>query len=163
MINLPYVLGVLIILSFASVCFFGAPFVPTRRKWAKEALGMVKFGKDDLVVDLGSGSGTILKLLSKRGIKSVGYELNPLLWVISKIRFMFVNLVEVKLTNFWTQDLPEETSVVYVFAVTRDADRLVKYFNNQSKQRRFVVITFGLELPTKKNIKHTNGAFLYKF
>lgn len=163
MINLFYILGVLIILSFAFVCFFGAPFVPTRKKWAKEALDMVELSDKDLVVDLGSGTGTILKLLDDKIIPSIGYEMNPILWFMSKVRFMFSKNVNVKLSNFWKQDLPEKTTVVYVFAIVRDARKLEEYFKNQSKNRQIKVITFGFELPNKKSLKHTKGAFLYQF
>ena len=163
MINLLFILIVAIVLCFAFVCFYGAPFVPTRKKWAEKALEMVKLGKDDLVVDLGSGSGTILKMLSKKGVRSIGYEINPLLWILSKARFMFVRCTNVKLANFWAQNLPNDATVVYVFAVARDAKRLEEYFETQSRKRQFSVITFGFRLPSKKNIKQTDGAFLYKF
>ena len=163
MINTIFFLVVAIILCFAWVCFFGAPFVPTRKKWAQEALNLVKLTKDDFVVDLGSGSGTILKILSNQRIRSVGYELNPILWVISKIRFIFSNFARVELANFWKQDLPKQTTVVYVFAVVRDAKKLEKYFTRQSQNSSIKVITFGFKLPNKNVIKRTNGAFLYQF
>lgn len=163
MINLLYILGVIIILSFAFVCFFGAPFVPTRKKWAKEALGMVKLSGQDLVIDLGSGNGTILRLLEKQNVKSIGYEINPILWLISKIRFLFSKTANVKLANFWNQNLPEKTTVVYVFALVRDKNKLEKYLKKQSKNRPIKVITFGFALPNYKSLERTKGAFLYQF
>ena len=40
---------------FAFSVFFGAPFVPTRRKWAKNALELADIKQSDVVIDLGSG------------------------------------------------------------------------------------------------------------
>jgi hypothetical protein len=158
-----YILGVLVVLSFAWVCFFGAPFVPTRKRWARAALELAEIKKSDLVVDLGSGSGTILKILSEGGVRSVGFELNPILWVVSSLRFWFTDLATVRLANFWRQDLPKGTTVVYVFAVVRDAAKLEKYLATQSKRGSLRVITFGFELPTKKTVKRAGGGFLYQF
>jgi SAM-dependent methyltransferase len=152
-----------VVMCFAFVCFFGAPFVPTRKRWAEQALNLVKFNERDLVVDLGSGSGTILKLLARRGVRSIGYELNPIMWLISKVRFLTTDLASVKFGNFWRQDLPKNTTLVYVFAVVRDAEKLEKYLAKQAKGRKLKVITFGFKLPTKKVVKHTKGAFLYQF
>ncbi|MDR3125841.1 MAG: hypothetical protein LBU20_02110 [Candidatus Nomurabacteria bacterium] len=157
------VLTVLVVCSFAAVCFFGAPFVPTRRKWAQQALELAKLGDRDLVVDLGSGSGTILRILAERRIRAVGFELNPILWLVSKLRFLKNNFIQVRLRNFWRQDLPAGTTAVYVFALTRDARKLEEYFLKQAQKSGFSVITFGFELPTKKAAKHTKGAFLYNF
>jgi SAM-dependent methyltransferase len=163
MIDLIYILVLAVVLCFAAVCFVGAPFVPTRKKWAAEALKLVDFDKNDLAVDLGSGSGTVLKLLADQGVRSVGYELNPILWLVSKLRFWGNDLAKVKFINFWVQDLPSETTVVYVFAVVRDAKKLEKHFTNQAKNKKLKVITFGFELPVKKPVKRTKSAFLYQF
>jgi hypothetical protein len=124
---------------------------------------LVKFGEDDLVVDLGSGSGTILRLLAARGVRSVGYELNPILWLVSKLRFLTSDLASVRLGNFWRRDLPADTTLVYVFAVVRDAEKLEKYLENQARGKKLKAITFGFELPSKKAARHTRGAFLYQF
>ena len=161
MISLIYIVGVLVVLSFAYVCLFGAPFVPTRKLWAQQALGLARLTQRDLVVDLGSGSGTILGLLAAMGVRSVGYELNPLLWAWSRLKFIGSRLVTVKFANFWRQELPAGTTLVYVFALQRDAGKLVKYFKRQNRPLK--VITFGFELPREKAIKQTTGAFLYQF
>jgi hypothetical protein len=154
---------IVVVLCFALVCFFGAPFVPTRKKWAKSALGLVKLSQRDLVVDLGSGSGTVLAQLARQKVPSIGYELNPILWAISKLRFLTNDLVRVELKNFWLQNLPAKTSVVYVFALERDAAKLEKYLEQQSNEQPLKVITFGFELPTRTPTKKTQGAFLYQF
>lgn len=163
MINFFIILGIIILICFTFVCFLGAPYVPTRKKWAIDALDLVKLDSEDLVIDLGSGSGAILKIISKRSIPVIGYELNPILWFISKLRFIFSKNTKVKLVNFWKENLPDKTSVVYVFALDRDAKKLEEYFEEQSKNRSIKVITFGFKLPNKKEKKHTKGAFLYYF
>jgi len=149
------------VLTFGFVVFFGAPFVPTRGKWAKEALELADIKPSDTVVDLGSGSGIILKLVAQKGAQAIGYELNPILVLFSKIRLMqYKNRVQVKLANFWATDLPAKTTIVYVFAVERDAVRLEKYLTQQ-KIKNLRVITFGFSLPNHKSVRQTKAAKLY--
>lgn len=155
-----------IVLCFASVCFFGSPFVPTKKEWAEDALNLVVLSKNDLVVDLGAGNGKILRLLSRKGIRSIGYELNPLLALFSKLILYKNSDAKIKMKNYWKIDLPAETTVVYAFMVERDAKKLEQYLQRQIKivkTRKIKLITFGFNLPNKKAIKQTTGARLYIF
>jgi hypothetical protein len=165
MIEILLAAALLVVLCFGFVVFLGAPFVPTRRRWAEAALNLIKLQADDVVVDLGSGNGAILKLLAQRGIRSVGYEINPILYLLSKLStIQCVPKPSLRLKNFWVAQLPPDSTVVYVFAVQRDSAKLVKYLTAQAKlvkNRQLKVITFGLRLPNQKPIKQTDGAFLY--
>ncbi|MDR1196839.1 MAG: class I SAM-dependent methyltransferase [Candidatus Nomurabacteria bacterium] len=157
-----FVLAGLVLLMGFSV-FFGAPYLPTRRRWAKAALDLAKISKKDLVVDLGSGDGAILRLVAGCGARSIGYEINPILWLIAKIRLCRDRpKPEVYLANYWLVDLPAETTIVYAFCVQRDAAKLEKYLSKQ-KPKKLKVITFGFKLPNRKPVKHNNGACLYIF
>lgn len=160
------IIVIIVVLIFALVCFFGAPYVPTRKAWAEAALGLVQLSDDDLVVDLGAGGGKILRLLAQKGIKSVGYELNPLLYASAKVALMNTALAKVYLANYWVIDLPESTTVVYAFMVQRDAEKLEKYLARQVglvKAKKLKLVAFGFDLPNKKPIKTSNGARLYEF
>jgi SAM-dependent methyltransferase len=167
MIEIIVAILMILLVCFGVVCFFGAPFVPTRRVWAEQALDLAKLRQSDLVVDLGSGSGTILKLVAQRGARAVGYEINPILYLWSRLATArYAALVKLRLSNFWRSDLPSETTVVYVFAVMRDAKKLEVYFQNQAQKiaaPHLKVITFGCWLPDIKPAKKSQGAALYVF
>lgn len=46
----------------------------------------LKLSKNDILADIGSGDGVVLKTVSNFSAKSIGFEINPFLVLISKIR-----------------------------------------------------------------------------
>lgn len=159
------VIILIVVVCFAFVCFLGSPFLPTRKKWIEEAFSLVELGNNDMVIDLGSGNGKVLRLLSKKGIKSVGYEINPLLVVLSKITIIKDSFASVKMKNYWVVDLPKDATVVYAFMVDRDAGKLEDYIQQQAKTsaHNIKLITFGFSLPSTRPIKKYRGSCLYMF
>jgi len=155
-----------VIFTMGFSVFFGAPYVPTRRKWASDALKMAKIKTSDVVVDLGSGDGMIIKLVAGYGAKAIGYEINPILFLFSRVRTIkYRKQVRVKLKNYWQENLPTETTIVYIFGLERDSEKLEKYLQAQVKQvraKRLKVITFGFSLLNLKPIKSAGGAKLYR-
>lgn len=155
----------IIAICFLLTVFFGAPYVPTRRQWAKSCLDLAGVTPKDTVIDLGSGDGIILKLAAERGAHVTGYEINPFLVVISKFRLRHHSNTQVKLTNFWRTKLPANTTVVYVFSTTRDLAKLSQYFQGQAKHiktPKLRVITFGFTLPELTFVKQNQSAYLYE-
>jgi 16S rRNA A1518/A1519 N6-dimethyltransferase RsmA/KsgA/DIM1 with predicted DNA glycosylase/AP lyase activity len=155
------------VLMFGFSVFFGAPFVPTRRKWAESAIKLADVKSKDVVVDLGSGTGIVLKLAAERGATAQGYEINPILALVSKTRLTkFGDRATIKIANFWKVDLPHQTTVVYVFAVERDEQKLISYLKKQAKKvdtKQLRVISFGLPLSDEKSVAKADGANLYIF
>ena len=92
--------------SFLLIVFRGAPFVPTHERDLDKLFALHKFRAQDVLVDLGSGDGRVLTAAAKRGIRSVGYELNPFLYWYSKLKLRGVPQVEVRLEYFWVSKLP---------------------------------------------------------
>lgn len=157
----------IILVPFAMVVIFsGAPYLPTRRKQILEAIELAKLKPGDFVVDLGSGDGAVQKVLAERGIESLGCEINPFLFIISKIRLRkYSKLAEVKLANFWDQNLPDRTTAVFTFLLDRYMDRLDTKLNDQAHklQKPLSLISFAFKIPNKDPIKIKGGMFLYKY
>lgn len=59
--------------------FWGAPFAPLSHERIKTMLKLLKPVKGKRFVDLGAGDGRIMLEASRIGLKSYGYEINPLL------------------------------------------------------------------------------------
>jgi precorrin-6B methylase 2 len=79
-----WILLLIIILAFQFVVLFlGAPYVPTLHKQREIALDLLKLKPGQTLIDLGCGDGAMLIEAAKRGIKVVGYEINPLLVFIA--------------------------------------------------------------------------------
>jgi len=146
----------------------GAPFVPTRKKWIREALDLAGVSRNDVIVDLGSGDGAVLKMAIENGAKrAVGYEINPILVLWSRIRLhKFREKIEIHDTDFFHAKLPPDTTVVYLFQVDRVLKKLNKFIIQQRSQlitKKLRVVCFGFVIPGQKPVKILNGMQLYHF
>lgn len=153
-----------ILLFFAGVALVGAPYVPTHKAAVEMALNNLPLKKGDVVVDLGSGDGIFLIGAAKRGLKAIGYEINPFLWLISWLRGLrFKKLVKVKLANFWTSKLPENTAAVFVFGAGPYMKRLAKKLRAEAiGKKQLYVVSYGFKLPELKPQGHSFGLYYYK-
>ncbi len=153
-------------LLFGFVAFVGAPYVPVRRQDLRKAFDDVYALSDkDLLVDLGSGDGKVLREASRRGARSVGYELNPLLVCITRMLSLGDKNVKVLMANFWTKQLPDEVTVVYMFTVSRDVKRLATKLQAEADrlQRPLYALSYGFQLKGHEPVKHDDLHYLYKF
>lgn len=155
-----------IVILFGFVVFRGAPYVPSIKKYASLAFDELHpLSKKDVVVDVGSGDGVILRLAASKGARAVGYELNPLLVVISKILSRGNRNIETKLADFWLVDLPQETTVVYAFSVGRDMEKLARKMQKTASTSGHAVslITYGHTIDSLEPVKSTSSHYLYVF
>ena len=75
-----------VVLTFGLTLFFGAPYLPTLRAQVPEALDLLQLKAGDTLIEIGSGDGRILAAAAGRGLLAVGYEINPILVIISRMR-----------------------------------------------------------------------------
>ena len=122
----------MLILFFGAVSFVGAPYVPSQKKYIKRVFKHLELGSDDVLVDVGSGDGVVLRVASRFGARAVGYEINPVLVLISKLLSFGDRRVTVSLENSWSAKFPSETTIVYAFSVTRDERRLLKLMQREA-------------------------------
>jgi hypothetical protein len=155
-----------IFLLFGFVIVRGAPYVPSHRRFVRLAFTQLyKLSDKDVLVDLGSGDGVVLRLAAERGAKAIGYELNPILVALSR----FLSRGNPKITtmpgDMWLVDLPKETTIVYAFSVSRDARRLEKKMQQTVNHngRPVWLITYGAKLKTKEPVRTLHAHSLYLF
>ncbi len=156
----------LIFLPFGLSAFFGAPYVPSRKKYLKEAFDdLYKLTKNDVLVDVGSGGGIVLREATARGASAVGYELNPILIAISRLLTRNNDRISIIFTDIWSSQLPDDTTVVYVFSVTRDMNKIIDKMHHESNrlQRSIYLINYGSELRGIKPIRRAGAYKLYVF
>ena len=135
-----------VIVLFGLIVFRGAPYVPSQKRYVRQALSkLYPLGPKDTLVDVGSGDGIVLRLASDRGARAIGYELNPLLVVISWWLSRRNKLVTTHLADFWPTPLPDGTTVVYVFAATPYLKRMVNKLQRETDRlgRPLAVIVHG--------------------
>ena len=161
MILLWIVIGLVALFGF--VVLFGAPYVPTLRGELDRAFTeLYAVNESDMVVDLGAGDGRVLLAAAAKGATAYGYELNPLLVLFAKLRLG--RRASVQLRDMWSVNLPDGTTLVYVFTVSRDSKRLKRYLETQTEAlgTKLSVMTFGPTFKDLKPIATNRGHALYE-
>lgn len=157
-----FIIGVFVILVFSFVIAFGAPFLPTLRVRTEEALELLDLKPGQTMVELGSGDGRILRAAAERGIYAIGYELNPLLVIWTKlVHFKKRKYITVHWGNYWRKKLPE-TDGIYVFLLNPYMAKLDTKIT-QEINKKVKLVSFAFEIPNKKPYKQHNGLFLYLY
>lgn len=151
-----------ILFCFGGVLIFGAPYLPTMKPQVDAALKLVNLKPGDTILELGSGDGKVLIAAAKKGINSVGYELNPLLVVLSWIRTRkYRKNVKIIWGNFFTKEWPNHQAI-FTFLLPRLMQKLDKKVI-QSKHKPVKLVSFAFEIPNRKPIKIDQGVYLYLY
>jgi hypothetical protein len=155
-----------VLLLFSFVLLRGAPYVPSRRNYLRRALThLYKVGPKDVLVDVGSGDGVVLRMAASMGARAIGYELNPALVGLSKLLAIGNTRVKTVLADFWLVSLPTDTTVVYVFMVQKMSRRLEKKLQDFADQRgrSLNVVAYGIPFQQRQPDKTFEAYFLYVF
>jgi len=146
-------------LYFASMLIsdlFGVPFVPTRNKNLEQIFGYLEVSSKDVFYDLGSGDGRLpFYIANKYQIKSVGIELNPLLYFFCQLKKRLTQNKQVIFwrRNFFDLDLSEAT-VIYLFLFPEVVEKLYPKFLAECR-RGTVIISHGFKVKKLESKKVT--------
>lgn len=151
-----------ILLPFALVLFYGAPYLPTRKRQANLALDMLNLKKGEVFVDLGCGDGIVLIEAAKRGLDCYGYELNPLVWLIARLRTLRYGNVHVYCRNFWNTTLPKQTAGVFVFLLDKYMIRLNQKLAHELPKGS-ALLSYTFQIPNKKPTTVHQALYLYHY
>lgn len=153
----------LLLLCFAGVLLFGAPYLPTLSRQQQQALDLLDLHKGQTLIELGCGDGRMLKAAAERGIYVVGYELNPILVVICYlVTFKYRRQVSVRWGNFWAKDWPL-TDAIYVFLLDKYMQKLDKKIIQQYAGKKVKVVSYTFKIPAKTPVKTKDALFLYEY
>lgn len=154
-----------VVFIFALTALTGAPYVPSKVSELRKAFKkLYPLGKKDLLVDLGSGDGVVLKVANEFGARGFGVELNPFLVLFTKLRFLRNHDIQIKMGNLFKIDFPAKTTVVYIFGDDRDISNMITAVQKQANRigKDLFVISHGFEIPNKKPAKRYRAYLLYK-
>jgi hypothetical protein len=107
----------------------------------------------------------VARLAAQRGIRVIGYELNPILVVIAKLNTLkYRKLVTIRLANFWQVNWPE-TDAVFVFLLDKYMEKLDKKIvqHRTTQQKPIRLLSFTFLIPGRKLAAKNGGLFLYKY
>lgn len=156
---------VALFLLFGFVVFFGAPYVPSKKADVKRAFDeLYPLSEKDMLVDIGSGDGIVLRLAAARGARAVGYEINPLLVGISRLLSRSTPAVKVHLASFWSATLPRDTTVVYVFGDSRDIVKMAEKVRQAATEleRPLAFISYAIAVPGLTPVNKVGAHYLYE-
>ena len=120
-------------------------------------------GRGVKFADLGSGDGRVLIEAAKRGADATGFEINPILVLVSRYRIRKEGLADrarVYFKSFWRADF-YEYDVLTIFGITRIMPALEKKILNELKPDGRVV-SFAFRFPHWPYARVEDGVFLYK-
>lgn len=164
MIVIWIVLGV-VVGAFLVTALFGAPYVPSLDSRTKIAFDeLYTINENDLLVDIGSGDGRVMREARLRGARTLGYEINPFLVIVANLLSLRDSKIHTKWTDYRMQTLPRNTTVVYVFGVTRDIESIVGWVDKQAKDagREVYVLVFGSHPKNYPVMRRNSSHFLYR-
>ena len=151
-----------VVVCFAAVLLFGAPYLPTLTPQVKAALQLADLKPGDTLLELGSGDGKVLIAAAKQGINVVGYELNPLLVTYSWLRTRrYRRHVKIIWGDFWRKDWPK-AEAIFVFLLPRYMSKLNKKVI-QYKHKPVKLVSFAFVIDEKQPAKELNGVRRYDY
>lgn len=105
------------------------PFIPTNKKDLKYLSTKLTLRRSDSIIDVGSGWGTVIFKFAKLfpEIKLIGVEINPVLYLISKLREKIFYFKEKHRIKFYLSDALlfdySNYSVVFIFGISEFLDK----------------------------------------
>jgi SAM-dependent methyltransferase len=156
------VLITVVVLAFGLGVIKGAPYVPILRRERTALFDLADLQPGQTILDLGSGDGRLLRAAAARGIRAIGYEINPLLVLISWIVcWRYRHLVQIKLANMWQAKLPP-ADAIYIFLLDRYMVRLDQKLTAEIT-RPTKVISHVFEIPGRTPVKQSAMTRIYLY
>ncbi len=136
----------------------GAPFVPTQMKQVNRMLSAVPLKSGMKLYDLGSGDGRLVYKANKDyGVKSIGYEFSPFVWMLSKLlqKTLWRSKAQLIYGNFWDKDL-SDADVIVCYLLPSSMKKMKEKIFPKLRQGT-LIISHAFSIPDLKAIKILEG------
>ncbi len=148
---------------YAVDIFLDLPFVGAKHHQIATIIKLAGIKRNETVIDLGSGDGRLLFAAANAGARSIGYELNPFLVLISRFHAHLKGQSEnitVKRQNLWRADL-KVADVIFVYSLKKTIAKFEDFIYKNARPGTRIIVNLH-PFPNKKPIKFENGIYLYK-
>lgn len=123
------------------------PYVPSTTKVVKRMIEVAKIKPKETVVDLGCGDGRLLFFAEKsaRGVKAVGFEIAPLMYLMAKLKQVFRgSRAEIRFQSLFRANL-KSANVIFCYLFPDVMKALVKKIRSECRPgTRIVSNTFKM-------------------
>jgi len=157
------IVGILLLAAVFSPLFLGVPFLPTHKKQAEKMMALAQVGKGTKVVDLGSGAGRLIFMAQKNGATSVGYELNPFLFLWTKLVILLgkkSGQVQVFLKSIYEANI-KEADVIFMFLYPPHMKKIAdKIFTEAKPGAR--ILSYAFRFLDREPTAKEQGIYVYK-
>lgn len=160
-LNIILLLALVYLIFLLSYSMFrGAPFAAISKGKINTMLKLLNPSKGKKFLDLGSGDGRIVNEASKRVLKAYGYEINPLLVLISRYKLKKGGSNgRILLKDYWRENLAD-FDYIAVWGLPHMMKRLEKKLLRELRPGTKVVSNHS-KFPNWKAEKNENDVFLY--
>lgn len=160
--NILLIVTAAVIGCFAFVVLFGAPYVPTLRPQKKQAFELLALKPGQTLLELGSGDGGVMVEAARRGYKVIGYELNPILYLIAWFRLLpYRRQAKLYCRNFWRVQLPEADGI-FVFLLEKYMGKLDEKISRETV-KPLTLVSYAFAVGHKKPYRQSEGMLAYKY
>ncbi len=142
----------------------GAPYVRSPKKYVKTMIELAEIKPGELIIDLGSGDGTIVIEAARKGARAVGIEINPFLVLWSRYRIKKLGLKEqaqIVKGNFFKYSLVD-ADVILFYLLPKIMNRLKEKFSRELKPGTRI-ISYAFPIPGWTPRSQKNGVFMYHY
>jgi len=146
---------VLLVVAMAIFAIWAkVPFVPTPKRTVQAMLDEAKLKDGDTIYDLGAGDARML-IQAKRicpGIRAIGYEIVPFVWLLGRLRIWFSRVdVDLRWGNAIKKDVSDADCIV-LYLITELMPKFEAKFNKELKPG-VRVISHSFSFPGHEPVK----------
>ncbi|HWB39000.1 MAG TPA: methyltransferase domain-containing protein [Candidatus Saccharimonadales bacterium] len=157
-----FLIALALAICFGGVLLVGAPYLPTLKPQIAAALELADLKPGDHLLELGCGDGRVALAAARAGLRVTGYELNPLLAVVARIRtWRYRKQVKIICADFWQTDWPP-AEAVFVFLLDRFMSKLDKKLDSY-QPKPIKLVSFAFKVPGKSPTAKKSGVYLYTY
>lgn len=164
--GLEIILLAIVLMSCATFFVFpffrGAPYVPSQKPTIERILRLVDLRPGQKIADLGSGSGVLVLALARTGAEVHGYEINPVLVIVSRLRIARAGLrqhAHIHWKSLWSVNYGSFNTIV-VYALPYMLNTLEKKLQQELPEGS-VVVSAVFPLPTWLLDAREGGVYRY--